>query len=87
MRLDDLSTYEKIAFYKLVSRKELEGIADEGGRKEAAGKAKGVRKGEVHCGEKGERERETERKRKGDEDENERQKGRRGGSGSSPSLY
>jgi len=24
-----LSTYEKIAFYKLVSRKELEGIADE----------------------------------------------------------
>lgn len=27
-RLDDLSTYEKIAFYKLVSRKELEGIAD-----------------------------------------------------------
>lgn len=30
-RLDDLSTYEKIAFYKLVSRKELEGIAD-GGR-------------------------------------------------------
>lgn len=41
----------------------MEGIADEGGRKEAAGKAKGVRKGEVHCGEK--RERETERKRKG----------------------
>ena len=31
MRLDDLSTYEKIAFYKLVSRKELEGIADESG--------------------------------------------------------
>lgn len=30
VRLDDLSTYEKIAFYKLVSRKELEGIADEG---------------------------------------------------------
>lgn len=29
-RLDDLSTHEKIAFYKLVSRKELEGIADEG---------------------------------------------------------
>lgn len=29
MRLDDLSTYKKIAFYKLVSRKELEGIADE----------------------------------------------------------
>lgn len=29
-RLDDLSTYGKIAFYKLVSRKELEGIADEG---------------------------------------------------------
>lgn len=84
MRLDDLSTYEKIAFYKLVSRKELEGIADEGGRKEAAGKAKGVRKGEVHCGEKRERDREKE---KGDEDENERQKGRRGGSGSSPSLY
>jgi len=27
-RLDDLSSYEKIAFYKLVSRKELEGIAD-----------------------------------------------------------
>lgn len=75
VRLDDLSTYEKIAFYKLVSRKELEGIADEGGRKEAAGKAKGVRKGEVHCGEK-----------ERDEDENERRKGRRGGS-SSPSLY
>lgn len=36
VRLDDLSTYEKIAFYKLVSRKELEGIADEGGRKKAA---------------------------------------------------
>lgn len=63
MRLDDLSTYEKIAFYKLVSRKELEGIADEGGRKEAAGKAKGVRKGEVHCGEKGERERERDREK------------------------
>ena len=31
VRLDDLSTYEKIAFYKLVSRKELEGIADESG--------------------------------------------------------
>lgn len=27
-----MSTYEKIAFYKLVSRKELEGIADEGGQ-------------------------------------------------------
>lgn len=27
-----MSTYEKIAFYKLVSRKELEGIADERGR-------------------------------------------------------
>ena len=35
VRLDDLSTYGKIAFYKLVSRKELEGIADEGGREEA----------------------------------------------------
>lgn len=44
VRLDDLSTYEKIAFYKLVSRKELEGIADEGGRKEA-GKAKEARGG------------------------------------------
>lgn len=33
VRLDDLSTYKKIAFYKLVSRKELEGIAeDEGGQ-------------------------------------------------------
>lgn len=32
-RLDDLSTYEKIAFYKLVSRKELEGIADEDPRR------------------------------------------------------
>lgn len=55
MRLDDLSTYEKIAFYKLVSRKELEGIADEGGRKEA-GKAKEVReggKGEVRRGKAG----------------------------------
>lgn len=31
LRLDHLSTYKKIAFYKLVSRKELEGIADEGG--------------------------------------------------------
>lgn len=38
VRLDDLSTYGKIAFYKLVSRKELEGIADEGGRKEAGGR-------------------------------------------------
>lgn len=55
MRLDDLSTYEKIAFYKLVSRKELEGIADEGGRKKA-GKAKEVReggKGEVRRGKAG----------------------------------
>lgn len=47
VRLDDLSTYEKIAFYKLVSRKELEGIADEGGRRRrggGSGKAKGCRK-------------------------------------------
>jgi hypothetical protein len=32
-RLDDLSSYEKIAFYKLVSRKELEGIADRVGHR------------------------------------------------------
>lgn len=80
MRLDDLSTYEKIAFYKLVSRKELEGIADEGGRK-GAGEAKGAqggRGGEVCRGTEGNGQvREGERSG-GDEDEEEREKGRRG---------
>lgn len=49
MRLDDLSTYKKIAFYKLVSRKELEGIADERAGKACrqAGKAKEGKKGWV----------------------------------------
>lgn len=43
VRLDDLSTYGKIAFYKLVSRKELEGIVGEReeGNVERARKKKG----------------------------------------------
>lgn len=52
VRLDDLSTYKKIAFYKLVSRKELEGIVDEGGQGllRQAGKAKeGKKDGWATC--------------------------------------